>query len=80
VTPEPEPWKRRRLLALAAALPLVTSGCFGVAPAPRRFRLTNPTQFPADLPAVPWTLEVDQTVADPGIDTTRIARLGASGL
>ncbi|MEJ0071439.1 MAG: ABC-type transport auxiliary lipoprotein family protein [Pseudomonadota bacterium] len=34
----------------------------------------------ADLPAAEWALEVDQTIADPGIDTTRIAQLGANGL
>jgi cholesterol transport system auxiliary component len=74
-------WRRRRLLALGAALPLL-SGCLGMAQsqAPRRFRLATPTRFAADLPAVDWTLEVDQTVADPGIDTTRIAHLGATGL
>jgi cholesterol transport system auxiliary component len=80
----PEPadpqWPRRRLLALAAGLPLMTSGCFGLGAAPRRFRLTNPTGAAADVPAVDWSLEIDQTIADAGIDTTRIAQLGANGL
>jgi cholesterol transport system auxiliary component len=73
---------RRSLLGLAGALPLATAGCLGLVsgPAPRRFRLGNPTQFPADLPSADWTLEVDQTVSDPGIDTTRIARLAGNGL
>jgi cholesterol transport system auxiliary component len=74
-------WRRRRLLALGAALPLL-SGCLGLgqSQAPRRFRLANPTRFAPDLPAVEWTLEIDQTIADPGIDTPRIAQLGATGL
>jgi cholesterol transport system auxiliary component len=67
-------------LALAAGLPPLAAGCVGSGPAPHRFRLANPTGFPADLPAVDWALEVDQTVADPGIDTTRIAQLAANGL
>jgi cholesterol transport system auxiliary component len=77
----PKLWHRRRIVALAAGLPLLATGCLGsVAPAPRRFRLANPTSIPADLPAVDWALEVDQTVADPGIDTTLIARTASNGL
>jgi len=68
-------------MALAAGLPLLVGACAGVVgQAPRRFRLGDPTNVAADLPAVDWTLEVDLTVADPGIDTTRVARLAASGL
>jgi cholesterol transport system auxiliary component len=81
--PPPRPrWRRRRVLLLATGLPLLAGGCVSLAQgqAPRRFRLTNPTRFPPDLPAVDWTLEIDQTAADPGIDTTRIARLDPSGL
>ena len=70
--------QRRRVLALLGAVPL--AGCLGSGPAPRRFRLATPSQFPADLPRAEWTLEVDQTVADPGINTTRIAQLAGNGL
>src|SRR5271163_4129974 len=74
-------WHRRRIVALAAGLPLLATGCLGsVAPPPRRFRLVNPTSIPADLPAVHWALEVDQTIADPGIDTSLIARTATNGL
>jgi cholesterol transport system auxiliary component len=71
------------MLGLAAGLPLLTTGCLGMlgqGPAPRRFRLGNPTRFPADPPSADWTLEIDQTNADPGIDTTRIAQLAGNGL
>ena len=77
---EPSRWTRRRVVALGAALPLLAGGCVGSGPAPHRFRLANPTNFPPDLPAVEWALEIDQTVADPGIDTTRIAQLAPNGL
>jgi cholesterol transport system auxiliary component len=81
---EPERWKRRRLLALAVVLPagLATASCLqlGQGQPPRRFRLNLTNNFPPDLPTVDWTLEIDQTVADPGIDTTRIAQLGANGV
>jgi cholesterol transport system auxiliary component len=78
---DPKHWPRRRIVALAAGLPLLTAGCASVVgQAPRRFRLSNPTGVAADLPAVDWTLEIDQTIADPGIDTTRVARLAAGGL
>jgi cholesterol transport system auxiliary component len=74
-------WRRRRLLGLGAGLTLL-SACVGMLQSkePRRFRLDSPARFPPDLPTVAWTLEVDQTVADPGIDTTRIAALGAAGI
>ncbi len=75
---------RRQLLARAGALslPLLAGGCLGLGsgPAPRRFRLNSPTGVPADLPTADWTLEVDSVVADPGIDTTRIAQLAANGM
>jgi cholesterol transport system auxiliary component len=74
-------WPRRQVVALAVGLPLLAAGCSSVdGQPPRRFRLTSPTGFPADLQTVEWALEVDQTVADPGIDTTFIARLAANGL
>ena len=74
-------WRRRRVLALGAGLP-VLSACVGMLQSkePRRFRLDSPPHLPPDLPTVAWTLEVDQTVADPGIDTTRIAALGGTGI
>jgi cholesterol transport system auxiliary component len=79
----PKPWPRRRLLALAAGLPVLgTAGCVSLVTgtAPRRFRLASPTGLGPEVPTVDWALEVDNTLADPGIDTTRIAQLGASGL
>ncbi len=74
-------WRRRRLLAAAAGLPLLSS-CVGLVAgqAPRRFRLGGPARFPSDLPTVDWALEIDPTVADPGIDTTRVAHLAGSGI
>jgi cholesterol transport system auxiliary component len=79
---------RRRLLALLGTLPLLappllaTTGCVSLVTgtAPRRFRLNNPQSFGPEVPSVDWALEVDNTLADPGIDVTRIANLGASGL
>lgn len=80
----PHRWARRRLLALATGLPLIggASGCVSLVTgtAPRRFRLSNPTTFGPEVPSVDWTLEIDNTLADPGIDTTHIAYLGSSGL
>jgi cholesterol transport system auxiliary component len=69
-------------LALAAGLPLLGAGCVSLVTgtAPRRFKLGNPSGLAPDAPAVDWTLEVDNTLAEPGIDTTRIAQLGANGL
>lgn len=79
---DPQRWSRRRLVALAAGLPLVSAGCVSLVAgtAPRRFRLANPTTLAPGVPAVDWTLEVDNTLADPGIDTTRIAQVGGNGL
>ena len=60
----------------------MTMGCVSLVSGttPRRFRLGNPSQFSTDLPRADWTLEVDQTVAEPGIDSTRIAHLASNGL
>ena len=79
---EPSDPQRRGLLALAVGLPLLGTGCVSLVAgtAPRRFRLANPTSLGPAARAVDWTLEVDNTFADPGIDTTRIAQLGANGL
>lgn len=72
---------RRHLLGRAAVLlPLALGGCLQqlAGEPPRRFRLNPPSVFPPNLPTVDWVLEVDQTVADAGIDNSRIAHL--SGL
>ncbi|MBV8169243.1 MAG: membrane integrity-associated transporter subunit PqiC [Alphaproteobacteria bacterium] len=79
---EPADPQRRGLLALALGLPLLGAGCVSLVAgtAPRRFRLANPTSLGPEASAVDWTLEVDNTFADPGIDTARIAQLSGNGL
>lgn len=73
-------WTRRRTVGLITAVTLLAGGCSVVGQPPRRFRLANPKRVAPDLPPVDWALEVDQTTADPGIDTTRIAQLAGNGL
>lgn len=68
--------QRRRLLRLAAAVPLLAAaGCQlpGSAPPPRTFRLTPKTTHD-ELPEVTWSLAVDRPSVDRSIDTNRIAR------
>lgn len=82
-TIDPQRCTRRRLLALGAVLgATVLGGCVNLVTgtAPRRFRLNNPTTLGPEVPTVDWTLEVDNAIAESGIDTTRIAHLGASKL
>ncbi len=68
---------RRRLIKIAAAMPIVAVGACqlpGRAPAPREFRLTPKTTFD-ELVHVDWVLAVDRPSIDPSIDTNRIARM-----
>jgi cholesterol transport system auxiliary component len=62
------------LVGLAATL-----GCVptlpGQGPAPRTFRLTPKSTFPADLPRADWGLAVAEPTAEPSLDTSRIAVL-----
>lgn len=70
---------RRTALRWTALVPLtiVVGGCqlAGGGPAPRRFRLTAPSEFPPDLPQVDWSLVVEEPQAPRTIDTMRIARI-----
>lgn len=70
---------RRRLLGLAAALPLggLLTGCVGnlpgQGPPPRLFRLTPKSTFGETVPTVPWQLVVELPTATASLDTTRVA-------
>ncbi len=66
---------RRRTVCrtLFAAL---LGGCAGLprpGPAPRVYRLSPKTTFPADLPRVDWSLAVAEPLAERALDTDRIA-------
>jgi cholesterol transport system auxiliary component len=67
---------RRRILASIIAgsvVPTVTACGLGGGPPPRQFTLTPVTSFPRGLPAVKWSLVVDEPTAARQIDTSRIA-------
>ena len=60
------------VLLLAAALP----GCSaipGLGPAPNIYQLAPKTTFHTDLPKVDWQLDVEEPLANGGLDTNRIA-------
>lgn len=65
---------RRRILGGLIAGPCAgaVTACFG-GPEPRRFTLTPVTDFPRGLPAVKWSLVVDEPTAARQLDTSRIA-------
>jgi cholesterol transport system auxiliary component len=67
---------RRRLLAglITGSLASVVGACgLGGGPPPRQFTLTPVTDFRRGLPAVKWSLVVDEPTAARQIDTSRIA-------
>jgi cholesterol transport system auxiliary component len=70
---------RRRLLEIAAAAPLVLSGCTslvpGQGPPPNLYRLTPKPEIPGTLPKVNWQLEVETPAAPASLDSTRVALL-----
>ena len=73
--------RRRALLRRGGGLVTLaaTGACVpslpGQGPAPRTFRLTPKSTFPADLPRVDWGLVVAEPTAEPSLDTSRIAVL-----
>ena len=67
---------RRRTLAgliTVSLAPAVTACGLGGGPPPRQFTLHPVTNFPGGLPAVKWSLVVDEPAAARQIDTSRIA-------
>jgi cholesterol transport system auxiliary component len=66
---------RRRVLAglITGSLAPAVTACLGGGPPPRQFTLTPVTDFPRGLPAVKWSLVVDEPTAARQIDTSRIA-------
>ena len=72
---------RRRMLVGAACLPLLALfGCTmpGSREAPRRVRLTAAEDFPPNLPAVGWTLKVDEPTATQSLNTAKIAYMSSA--
>lgn len=68
---------RRRVLRVAAALPLLGAAACqvpvpGQGPPPNLYRLTPKSTFNEDLPTVDWQLVLETPLANAGIDTVRI--------
>ena len=66
---------RRHFLGglMAGSLTQAVSACLGGGSPPRQFTLTPVTDFSTGLPAVKWSLVVDEPTAPRQIDTARIA-------
>jgi cholesterol transport system auxiliary component len=66
--------RRRALAALLLASALAGCGAIpGLGPAPNIYQLAPKTNFRLDLPKVDWQLEVEEPLANGGLDTNRIA-------
>lgn len=64
------------MVAAAAALALMLSGCSGLSlggPPPQLYTLTPKSTYPANLPLVDWQLAIDRPTSPAGLATTRIA-------
>ena len=70
------PWWRSAAAVLLLAMTVTACAAIpGLGPAPNIYELAPKTTFRLDLPKVDWQLDVEEPLANGGLDTNRIALL-----